>query len=288
MVRQDRDRFQPKAETVSAILLSGLEKIQRCLLSVAMGWGKVGIRLVICALNDPNPNIEQTAVDLLRHRSEPEVQRAIWNYLNLPQPSTLLDYKTLQRCLAVAQWQSADEITCAIILAMAERQGSWLREVDIPKLVVADLGIVDQLWRFYSSDRFGFTVQAQIWQTCEQEECSKIDYSTSDITYCFGKRVGWKVQYYTERDYSDKYDFERNAKIPYDLTAPVGNLPSTFALGGGENHLEFEHGDTESTMGFYAPSYSYYTWSKDSLFGQDFLRQFFPIIEMLRDRRNQN
>lgn len=294
MNSQDDDQFSAEAEIDTAIVLFGLDEIQQCLrngsesekqaaLTIALTRGKAAIKLVIDALKDPNPNIQQTALDLLRDRSEPEVQEAIWNYLNLPQPSQERDYKALQQLLAASQWQTADEITCSIILAMAERQGAWLRKEDIQKLVVTDLIILDRLWRFYSGDRFGFTVQAQIWETCKQEECSPRSYNSFGVCYSFSKRVGWNMKSYNTR-YLPNYDFKRNTKIPYDLSAPVGNLPSTFALGGGENNQEYEPADTESTMGFYAPARYYYTWSKDSFFGEHLLIHFFQIIEMLLHR----
>ncbi|MBD2153111.1 GUN4 domain-containing protein [Leptolyngbya sp. PL-A3] len=223
----------------------------------------------------------QTDLEWLHHCNEPEVQQAIWQYLNLPQPTALTaDYQTLQRYLATAQWQAADKLTCTIILSLAGRQGSWLREEDLAKLVPADLKILDRLWRFYSGDRFGFTVQAQVWQACWQEQGSASSRAVGSISFAFAKRVGWEVNAYELHYPSEsKYDFERKARIPYALTAPLGHLPSTFALGGGEKHLEYEPPDTESTMGFYGGDRYYYILSQDTFFGTDLLHHLFSIIE---------
>jgi hypothetical protein len=226
--------------------------------------------------------ISQEPFDLegLRHRSEPEVQQAVWQYLNLPEPTALReDYQTLQQCLATAQWQTADEWTCSIILTLAERQGSWLREEDLDKLVPADIKILDRLWRFYSGDRFGFSVQNQVWESCRQEKSSSRNIGS--LSFDFAKRVGWEVHVYEERYASkSKYDFERKARIPYALTAPLGHLPSTFALGGGEKHLEYDPPDTESTMGFYGGDRYYYTFSQDAFFGAELLQRLFAIFEL--------
>lgn len=289
------DRAQLTTATVTALVLFDIYEIQWCLnkgsevekqaaLAIAMNRGLPGIRLVIQALHAPNCTIVQTALALLQPCCEPEAQQAIWNYLGLPTDSNAEDdYKTLQQLLGAAQWQAADELTCAIVLAMVHRQGRWLRETDLPRLNLTGLEILDRLWRFYSGDRFGFTVQAQIWQACEQEECSPLAYSTRDLSYCFGQRVGWTVRAYDVR-YLYQYDFKRKSKTPYALSAPIGNLPSTFALGGGEEQLEFEQGDIESTMGFYADDRYYYSWSKDALFGHDLLRRFFILLSPLCDR----
>ena len=161
---------------------------------------------------------------------------------------------------------------------MAERQGSWLREGDLAKLVPADLRILDRLWRFYSSDRFGFSVQAQTWESCRQDNSSS--RIIGSLSFDFAERVGWEVKVYEGWYRSDsKYDFEREDKIPYALTAPLGHLPSTFVLGGGDKHLEYESPDTESTMGFYGGDRYYYTFGQDAFFGAELLQHFFSLFE---------
>lgn len=227
-------------------------------------------------------SISEEPVDLeaLRHRNEPEVQQAIWHYLDLPEPTALgEDYQTLQQSLATAQWQAADELTCTIILTLADRQGAWLRKEDLDKLVPADLKILDRLWRFYSGDRFGFSVQAQVWKSCRQDCPPRLD-DTGDLSFDFAKRVGWEVHTYKVLDWwKTKYDFERKDRMPYALTAPLGHLPTTFAVGGGEKHLEYDPPDTESTMGFYGGDRYYYTFDKDTFFGTELLQHLFAIFE---------
>ncbi len=267
-------------EEIRACLRTGTETEQQAALAIALRRGRPGLLLVIGALQNPNPTMRQMALNLLRKRTEPEALQAIWAYLALPAPLQSLDYTALQSALAIAQWQTADELTGALVLALVNRERAWLREQDVAALPMADLTILDGLWRFYSGDRFGFTIQAQIWRTCEQAECTPLSYSAFDLSYCFSQRVGWHLKMYEAR-YLAQYDFCRKSRTRYELTAPIGSLPSTFALGGGDSQLESERGDIESTMGFYAPDRVYHIWEPDALFGHNLLRQFFLKIEQL-------
>ena len=84
----------------------------------------------------------------------------------------------------------------------------------LKKIPCENLKAIDQLWVEYSSGRFGFSVQKQIWQ-----EVGGKPYDTYDIQDFssfltagkkFNRRVGWN------RD-----DFQ------FYLDAPVGHLPSS-------------------------------------------------------------
>ncbi len=272
------------AHDQTALILYGIDEIRWCLqrgtdseqiaaLAIAAQRGSDGLALIIHTLAHPNPNLQQAALMLLRDRPEPAALHAIRRWLQLPTPSAALDLDPVQTALVQQQWQVADTLTCAAVLAVANRPGAWLRAVDVERLPQADLACLDQLWRFYSGDRFGFSLQAQLWAACEQAECTPTSYSAFDVSYCFSRRVGWHLKIY-DRSYLADYDFRHSTKMRYNQTSPVGSLPSTFALGGGSYQLEFERGDTESTMGFYGGDRTYYTWSQDALFGHDLLRLF--------------
>lgn len=279
----------------SSMIIFGISEIQSCLihgsisdqqsaLSVALHRGSLGLRIIIQALHHPQPSVKSTALSLLRSRCETEVQQAIWNYLDLPAPKSTNDYSALQTSLAKEDWRIADEITTDLVLSMVNRQKQWLRSIDINKPSLTDIYLVDRLWRFYSSDRFGYSIQAKIWQQCYQQECTPLAYDAFAMSYCFSRSVDWHLRSY-EASYLSKYDFQRKTKTPYSVAAPLGNLPSTFTLGGGDRKTEFERGDIESTMGFYASDRYYHSWSDDSLFGHDLLRQLYQL-PCLQDRTN--
>lgn len=215
-----------------------------------------------------------------------------------------MDYETLQQHLAAKRWQEADEFTRSTILAMVDRQGRWLRKDDLLLLPAADMIVIDRLWRNSSDDRFGFSVQAQIWKAEREEyECTETarikekygerylrEYgwgTCKSWTWCnkFAKVMGWQFEKYEGHwTTNDKYEFQRNENIPYDLNAPLGNLPSTSALGGGDSSYEYDPPDTESTMGFYGGDRWYYKWSQDAFVGYELLEKFYPLFEQWRDR----
>ena len=275
-----------------AIVLFGLPELWRCFVSgseadqlsavpIAMRRGLGGIAFAVLALKASSLSVQQAAIEQLLGCTEVIALEALWQHFQLPNLSDRAHYYNLQYLLANQQWQAADDLTITLIRAIADRSDLWLRKSDLQSLPQSSLIAIDHLWRIYSRDRFGFSIQAQLWNACKAETCKPFNYSRNDLCRCFGDAVGWKVETYDGR-HIPEYDFERRAKIPYDLSAPIGHLPSTFALGGGESQGEYDPPDTESTMGFYGSGRYYYTWSQDSFFGHDFLREFFLIVESVK------
>ncbi|GAB1541489.1 hypothetical protein NUACC21_41600 [Scytonema sp. NUACC21] len=115
-----------------------------------------------------------------------------------------IDCTQLERLLAVGRWQEADQETIKVMLKAVNRQNT-LSSVNLQQLPCEDLHNIDRLWRKYSNERFGFSVQARIFQEEEQ------------IYYKFCERVGW----------------QRNGEwigynqLEWRLNAPVGHLPHT-------------------------------------------------------------
>jgi serine/threonine protein kinase len=120
------------------------------------------------------------------------------------------DYAKLRDLLAVGKWQQADKQTAALMLKASRREG-WLRVEDIEKFSVQELWNIDKLWREYSSDRFGLTVQKRIWQ-------SVMDTAKSQwkAWCCFGDRVGWRV----------KGNWIAHSTLNFTPQAPQGELPA--------------------------------------------------------------
>jgi hypothetical protein len=71
--------------------------------------------------------------------------------------------------------------------------------------------MIDTIWREYSGDRFGLSVQQRIWQ-------SVVDTHTSEwkAWCCFGDRVGWRV----------KGNWLAHSSLNFAPHAPEGELPS--------------------------------------------------------------
>ncbi len=204
-----------------ALILGGFEGLRRRLKSPiatqrsaalieSLQHGERGLNLVIRALSDRSQEVRQSAYSLLKDRSEPRVVKAIEQYY------VSLNYEYLRSLLAAKRWQEADQETKVAMfkacgLRLTDRLTSERIAIDFP---CQDLQILDQLWMDYSNDRFGFGVQAAIWQKLDATFWDK-----SEVWSRFGDRVGWRVNRLIDH-YWKRYD-----QLTFNLEAPTGHLP---------------------------------------------------------------
>jgi hypothetical protein len=81
-------------------------------------------------------------------------------------PQLGLDYSALRDYLAAGDVRKADDETRALLIKMAGQgavQRGWVYFTEIPTIPAADLQTVDQLWRAASNNRFGYSVQKEMW-----------------------------------------------------------------------------------------------------------------------------
>ena len=125
------------------------------------------------------------------------------------------DYRHLRELLETGKWKEADLETMNIILKITNREKvKWLREKqDIEEITCEDIRIMNNLWRQFSQNQFGFQAQQEIWQEVGGD-LSKFDGGTYDK---FCDRVGWQV----ENDWLPSYD-----DFTFNLNAPKGHLPT--------------------------------------------------------------
>jgi WD40 repeat protein len=123
-----------------------------------------------------------------------------------------IDYTRLRDLLAAGQWSEADRATTTIMLKISGREAEgWLREEDIENFPCSDLLTIDELWVKYSSGRFGFSVQRDIWQSVGGTK------NAPYRSFCsFGERVGWLNRDLNWLTYSE---------LTFNAIAPVGYLP---------------------------------------------------------------
>ncbi|HEY9837575.1 MAG TPA: serine/threonine-protein kinase [Vampirovibrionales bacterium] len=116
-----------------------------------------------------------------------------------------MDYTTLETLLAAGQWQEADRETDALMLRVAGREAEGRLNIeDVKHFPCRDLRTLDRLWTEYSNGHFGWSIQRQIW--------SKIPDDYEQLS----DRVGWR------RD----NEWVSYGDLTFDITAPVGHLPS--------------------------------------------------------------
>ena len=125
-----------------------------------------------------------------------------------------VDYSSLQQCLAQKDYEEADRITlqkmCELAGPVAVRR-KWLYFSDVDQFPNSDLHLLDRLWLIYSENRFGFSVQRELWLN------SRKDWDR------LWPKIGWK-----NANIWTRYPNE----FTWDLTAPKGHLPLSNQLRG--------------------------------------------------------
>ncbi|MGQ9864681.1 MAG: GUN4 domain-containing protein [Pseudanabaenaceae cyanobacterium] len=186
----------------------------------AQRYGERGLDALIRALKDEDPTVRQTAIKLLRRSERPRAKQALILF-----PPSGMVYETLQTLLQQGRWFDAN---CWTKEAIAQLCGAPKHRRLNPKAIAtlpwADLWIADRLWRSYSQNRFGWSVQHQIWRQCAAQR-----WDRGMAWILFGERVGWG---YCQNPLSklvameeNTFRWKRETEITFRATAPVGHLP---------------------------------------------------------------
>ncbi len=128
-------------------------------------------------------------------------------------------YSKLQELLKAGKFKEADAETTNVILDAANKTRETLKPGDMDKFPCNILQVIDRLWRDYSQDRFGFSVQLGIYQ----EVGGNLDTLRSQDTQIIQKyadRVGWRKEGKWQGDNYDNWDFS--------LSAPIGCFPGAW------------------------------------------------------------
>ncbi|GAL91250.1 serine/threonine kinase [Microcystis aeruginosa NIES-44] len=120
-----------------------------------------------------------------------------------------IDYRNLEDLLKRQQWKEADIITFETMLRICNRHG-FLRVKDIDIFPCEDLQIIDQLWLNYSQEKFGFSIQKQIFDQLDNGQ----QYNDK-LWDEFGLIIGWRKE-----NKNIRYD-----RAIFDINAPRGHLP---------------------------------------------------------------
>jgi transcriptional regulator with XRE-family HTH domain len=119
------------------------------------------------------------------HQKLVEPVKALASKLSFQQK---VDYTLLQNLLTDEKWREADKETLTVMLQVAGReQEGWFTTEHIENFPCQDLQTIDQLWKKYSNERFGLSIQKRIWESVGGT--SDADYRT--VCY-FGNHVGWR------------------------------------------------------------------------------------------------
>lgn len=169
-------------------------------------------------------------------------------FKNLIEESSVgIDYSELKHLLAEKQWKQADQETARImylaaqlsILALLDEdeqeellslnleeisQELASQELDdnsIQNFPCEDLNTLDKLWIEHSDEKFGFSIQKEIYQGLGGTHAFN-----GEIRDKFGNQTGWRVCK------NDQYSWRRSDLFIYDFEkAPRGHLPSCLWAG---------------------------------------------------------
>jgi len=126
-----------------------------------------------------------------------------------------INYIPLYKSLISNNFKTANQLTQIHLKQLAgldkENKRKWLYFTDILNLPITDLKTIDSLWRIYSEDRFGFSIQRKIWV-----------YNNKNWEK-FWHKIGWKINQKNMR-YPDEFI--------WDESAPAGHLPLSNQLRG--------------------------------------------------------
>jgi hypothetical protein len=141
--------------------------------------------------------------------------------------ATGVDYTQLRDLLAKKKWEKADQETVNLMLKVVhkEKEGSFEYE-DMNYFPCYDLNIINQLWIRASDEKFGFSVQKDIYANSSGDEYDRLEN--------LGNLVGWfKNGHIIE--YSD---------LTFDLNkAPSGHFPAKLMLTEGMGDTSFIYKD---------------------------------------------
>jgi len=125
--------------------------------------------------------------------------------------TTEINFNLLQTCIAEAKFKEADQETSKILLKLAKRESrGWLDKEQVENLACEDLRTLDQLWAQGTNDRFGFSVQKNLYWQLQ----GSFDHDNDNWrTFC--TRVGWRKNNRMV-NYKD---------LNFTIWAPEGHLP---------------------------------------------------------------
>nr|YP_010336139.1 hypothetical protein MW609_pgp154 [Chroodactylon ornatum]UNJ14545.1 hypothetical protein [Chroodactylon ornatum] len=118
-----------------------------------------------------------------------------------------IDYASLQKALVNKDFLLADKLTQKKLCELAgidQHQRDWLYFTDVVDLPIEDLYTIDTLWRVHSWNRFGFSIQNQIWNTLKPNH----------------EKLFTKIHWIIDQNLC-RYPQE----FTWDVSAPKGHLP---------------------------------------------------------------
>lgn len=141
-----------------------------------------------------------------------------------PSTSKTFSLDLLQQHLSDQNFREADEETRRLLIVLAgeaAQKRGYVFFSEAQFIPEQDLKDIDELWKKYSNNKFGYSVQKRIWR-----QKSNKDFTKFFIKVGWMKKLDTEVEQYNYRSFPNEFIWELNDDTP------EGHLPLTNALRG--------------------------------------------------------
>ena len=212
----------PDTDKLAEQLRSSRLKQQLSAVDALLSAGEPGIRVLLDFLKKVDPAAPPTVAGTIYQKLHRHESVAAQTFLadRLPQgvvelvSEPGLDYQPLQVLLIDQAYEEADRLTLQKLCELAGPaavQRKWVYFTEVDSFPKADLRTIDQLWRVYSEDKFGFSKQRELWLGLNR---------SWDRLW---EKLAWK---------SGNIWTRYPGEFVWDLSAPDGHLPLSNQLRG--------------------------------------------------------
>ncbi|XP_075523704.1 tetrapyrrole-binding protein, chloroplastic [Primulina tabacum] len=160
-----------------------------------------------------------------------------------PSTSQNISFDLLQQHLSDQNFRQADEETRRLLIVLAgesAQKRGYVFFSEVQFIPESDLKTIDELWRKYSDNKFGYSVQKKIWKKVNK------DFTKFFIKVMWMKKLeSSEVEQYNYRSFPTEFMWDM------DENMVEGHLPLTNALRGTQllncilNHKAFEDEEIE-------------------------------------------
>ncbi|KAE8698047.1 Tetrapyrrole-binding protein [Hibiscus syriacus] len=179
-----------------------------------------------------------------------------------------ISFDTLQHHLSTRNFFHADEETRRLLIVLAgeaAQKRGYVFFSEVQFIAEADLKAIDELWRQYSNDIFGYSIQKKLWQKANK------DFTKFFLKVGWMKKLDTEIEQYNYRAFPSEFTWELSDETP------DGHLPLTNALRGTQllnsilSHPAFEAEEDEKAAENEAKGSS-----RDGVYGTKPLGSLFP------------
>lgn len=123
----------------------------------------------------------------------------------------------LKDLLSEGDFKAADQETAKVLFGIINKTAETITPSDVETFPIAPIRIVDRLWRKYSNDRFGLSIQLNIYRDLGGN-LNTLIAQDEELFFAFCNRIGWRQ--------NGKFIFRENWEA--SLASPEGFLPLTW------------------------------------------------------------